>query len=98
MSQNLTNIYNQGRIKIEVLHVMQKLEEGTSHITNFVLQSNKVLVYTSFTIKFLISFLNDFIFLLWSILQKLKEGIMGNTKEQQKPPLPPPTLWSNAFF
>ena len=51
MSQNLTNIYNQGKIEIEVLHVMQTLEEGTSHVANFVLQSSKVLVYTSFTIK-----------------------------------------------
>ena len=51
MSQNLTNIYIQGKIKIKVLYIMQKLLEGTSHVANFALQSNKVLVYTSFTIK-----------------------------------------------
>ena len=51
MSQNLTNIYIQGKIKIKVLHIMQKLQEWTSHVVNFVLQSNKVLVYTSFTVK-----------------------------------------------
>ena len=59
----------------------------TASITGKIVAVQQV---TNLQSKFLISFHNDFIFLLWPILQKLKQGIMGNTKEQQKPPLLPP--------
>ena len=97
MSQNLTNIYIQGKIKIKVLHIMQKLQEGASHVINFVLQSNKVLVYTSFTIKVPHFFSQWFHLPPLAHPPEIEGGHHGKYKRITKA-TPPPTLWSNAFF
>ena len=68
---------------------MQKRKEGTSYVVNFVLQSNKVLVYTSFTIK-----VPHFFSHLPPLAHppEIEGGHHGKYKRMTKA-TPPPTLW-----
>ena len=76
---------------------MQKRKEGTSHVVNFVLQSNKVLFYTSFTIKVPHFFSQGFHLPPMAHPPEIEGGHQGKYKRITKA-TPPSTLWSNAFF
>ena len=75
---------------------MQKRKEGTSHVVNCILQSNKVLVYTSFTIKVPHFFSQAFHLPPLAHPPEIEGRYHGKYKRITK--ATPPTLWSNAFL
>ena len=76
---------------------MQKIQEGTSHVVNFVLQSNKVHDYTSFTIKVAHFFSQWFHLPPLAYPPEIEGGHYGKYKRITPPPLHLPPFGRRHF-